>query len=58
MDSALQKPCQVHDWVKSEVGDRWGPGLDSWCLSSGVKLKFCSQPDTPRTKLEAEAEVC
>ena len=37
------------------VGDRWAPGLDSWCLSSGVKLKLCSHPDTPRTKLVAEA---
>ena len=35
----------------TEVGDRWAPGLDSWCLSSGVKLKLCSHPDTPRTKL-------
>ena len=41
-----------------EVGDTWGPGLDSWGLSSGVKLKLCSHPDTPRTKLVAEAELC
>ena len=32
------------------------PGLDGWCWSSGVKLKFYSHPDTPRTKLEAEAD--
>ena len=42
----------------TEVGDRWAPGLDSWCLSSGVKFKLCSHPDTPRTKLMAEAEFC
>ena len=40
-----------------EVGDRWAPGLDSWCLSSGVKLNLCSHPDTLRTKLVAEAEL-
>ena len=34
------------------------PGLDTWSLSSGVKLKLCSHPDTPRTKLVAEAELC
>ena len=41
-----------------EVGDRWAPGLHRWCLSSGVKVKLCSPPDTPRTKLVAEAELC
>ena len=41
-----------------EIGDTWTPGLDSWCLSSGVKFKLCSHPDTPRTKLVAEAELC
>ena len=35
-----------------------GPGLHSWGLSSGVKFKLCSHPDTPRTKLPAEAELC
>ena len=36
-----------------------GPlGLDSCCLSSGVKLKLCSHPDTPRTKLVADAKLC
>ena len=35
-----------------------GPGLHSWGLSSGVKFKLCSQPDTPRTNLPAEAELC
>ena len=34
------------------------PGLDSWCLSSGLKLKLCFHPDTPRTKLVAETELC
>ena len=43
--------------LTTEVGDRWAPGLDSWCLSSGVRLKLCSHPDTPRTKLVAEAEL-
>ena len=38
-----------------EEVDRWAPGLDNWCLSNGVKLKFSSHPDTPRIKLEAEA---
>ena len=42
----------------SEVGDREAPGLDSWCLASGVKLKLWSHPDTPGTKLVAEAELC
>ena len=27
-----------------EVGDRWAPGPETWCLSSGVKLKLCPQP--------------
>ena len=34
------------------------PGLDNWCLSSGLKLKLCFHPDTPRTKLVAETELC
>ena len=42
----------------TEVGNRCAPGLDSWYLSSGVKLKLCSHPDTPRTKLVVEAELC
>ena len=25
------------------------PWLDTWYLSSGVKFKLCSHPDTPRT---------
>ena len=25
----------------TEVGDGWAPGLDSWCFSTGVKLKLC-----------------
>ena len=40
-----------------EVGDRWAPGLDSWCLPSGVKLKLCSHLDTPRTKLVYSAGI-
>ena len=35
-----------------------GPGLHSWGLSSGVKFKLCSHPDTPGTKLVAKAEIC
>ena len=42
---------------ETEVGDRWASGLDSWCLSNSVRLQLCSPPDTPRTKLEAEAEL-
>ena len=42
----------------TEVGNRCAPGLDSWYLSSGVKVKLCSHPDTPRTKLVVEAELC
>ena len=34
-----------------EVGDRWDPRLNSWCSSNEVKLKLCSYPDTPKTKL-------
>ena len=47
-------------WKNVSCGDRdrWAPGLDSWCLSSGLKLKLCSHPAAPRTKLEAEAELC
>ena len=30
----------------AEVGDRWTPGPGSWYLSSGVKLKLYSRPDT------------
>ena len=41
-----------------DVGDRGASGLDSWCLSSGVKWKLCSHSHTPRTNLVAEAEVC
>ena len=41
-----------------DVGDRGACGLDSWCLSSGVKWKLCSYSHTPRTNLVAEAEVC
>ena len=41
-----------------EVGDRLALGLDSWYLSSGVKVKLCSHPDSARTKLVAEAELC
>ena len=41
----------------TEVGDRWALRLDSWCLSSGVKVKLCSHPDTARTKLVAGAEL-
>ena len=44
--------------IPVEVADRWASGLDSWCLSGGVKFKLCSHPDTPRTKLVAEAELC
>ena len=47
--------CRV---LVTEVGDRWAFRLDSWCLSSGVKLKFCSHPDTARTKLVTGAELC
>ena len=46
--------CRV---LVTEVGDRWALGLDSWCLSSGVKVKLCSHPDTARTKLVAGAEL-
>ena len=52
LNSGNLSPCHT------EVGDRWAPGLDSWCLSSGVKLKLCSHPGTPKTKLVAEAELC
>ena len=48
----------VFVFLPCEVGDRWAPGLDSGCLSSGAKLKLCSHPDTPRTKVVAEAELC
>ena len=41
-----------------DVGDRGACGLDSWCLSSGVKRNLCSHSHTPRTNLVAEAEVC
>ena len=37
---------------------RWAPGLDTWCLSTGVKFKLCSHPDTSRTKLVAKTELC
>ena len=43
---------------ETEVGDRWAPGPDSRCLSSGVKVKLRSHLDTPRTKLVARAEHC
>ena len=36
---------------------RWAPGLDTWCLSTGVKFKPCSHPDTSRTKLVAKTEL-
>ena len=42
----------------SEVGGFWVPGLDSWCLSSAVDFKFCSHPDTPRTKLVVKVDIC
>ena len=49
-------------WRHTEGADRWAPGLDSWCLPSGVKWMFCSHPDTPRTllglALVVEAELC
>ena len=32
--------------------------MDSWCSSSGVKLKVYSHAHTPKTKLVAEAESC
>ena len=51
----LYYPFNVHE---VEVRDRCAPGLDSWCSSSGVKLKLCSHPDTPRTKLVAKIELC
>ena len=51
-------PRTGHKLIITEVGDRWAPGMDSWCLSNGLKLKLCSQPDTPKTKLVAEAELC
>ena len=44
--------------IPVEVADRWASGLDSWCLSGGVKFKLYSHPDTPRTKLVAKAELC
>ena len=44
--------------IPVEVADRWASGLDSWCLSGGVKFKLCSHPDTPRAKPVAEAELC
>ena len=44
--------------VPSEVRDREASGLDSWCLSGGVKFKLCSHPNTPRAKPVAEAELC
>ena len=50
--------CKLDSEIPTEVGDRWASGLDSWCLSRGVKLKLCSPPDTLRTKLVAEAELC
>ena len=37
--------------INGEVGDRWDPRLNSWCSSNEVKLKLCSYPDTPKTKL-------
>ena len=42
----------------TEVENRCAPRLDSWYLSSGVKLKLCSHSDSPRTKSVAEAELC
>jgi len=54
-----QKVCIFGTILKLfEVGDRWALGLDSWCLSSAVKLKLWSQPDTPRTKPAAKAKLC
>ena len=44
--------------VPNEVRDREASGLDSWCLSGGVKFKLCSHLDTPRAKPMAEAELC
>ena len=40
----------------SGVGGGWASGLDSWYLSSGIKLKLCFSPDAPRTKLMAETK--
>ena len=51
----LHSPRIRHKLSITEVGDRWAPVLDRY-LSNGLKLKFCSHPDTPRTKLVAEAE--
>ena len=32
-------------------------GPETWWLSSGVKLSFCSHPDCLRTKLVVKAEL-
>ena len=34
----------------NKVGDRWGPRMDSWYLSSGVKLKFSPKPKKKDTR--------
>ena len=34
----------------NKVGDRWGPRMDSWYLSSGVKLKFSPKPNKKDTR--------
>ena len=54
----LSPPHRFPEGPITGVGDRWAPGLDSWYLSSGIKFKLCSHPDTPRTELMAEAELC
>ena len=41
----------------TEVGNRCAPGLDSWYLTSGVKLKLYSHLDTPGTKLVYSAGI-
>lgn len=53
--SCLQHPSLQVDSLALELHSST-PGLDRWCMSSGIKLKFLSHLNTPRTKLVAEAE--
>ena len=45
-------------FTKVDVGDGWVPDPNCWRLSSGVKSKLCSHPDTLRIELVAGAELC
>ena len=55
--SCRQHPSLQVDSLALEL-DSSTPGLDRWCMSSGIKFKFLSHLNTPRTKLVAETELC